>query len=235
MTESQWLACQTPRAEFVRKAVGKTSIRKQQLIAVAACRLEIAPLEEPVFQRALNALEGYAEGFVSDEEFVFARAEVSTFQMGISELTSQVTMGTFALEWAMLTEPVLELVSYPLTQLSKQRSPPGRKRDAEQATKRAICDIYREIVGNPFRTYLIVPIWQGGGLVQPDGRTVMFTDSVKGLANAVHVTGDFGRLPILADALEEAGVTDEALLAHCRDGGPHLRGCWALDVARGRA
>ena len=71
-------------------------------------------------------------------------------------------------------------------------------------------------------------------MVQPDGRTVLFTDAVKGIADAVHVTGDFGRLPILADALEEAGVTDEALLAHCRDGGPHLRGCWALDVVRGR-
>lgn len=235
MTESQWLACQTPRAEFVRKAVGKTSVRKQQLIAVAACRLEIAPLGEPVFQRAMNALEGYAEGFVSDEEFVCARAEVSTFQMGISEVTSQVAMGTFVLEFAMITKPNLEHVVFPVCELSKMRVLPGRKRDSEQATRRAICDIYREIVGNPFRTYLIVPIWQGGGLVQPDGRTVMFTDSVKGIADAVHATGDFGRLPILADALEEAGVTDEALLAHCRDGGPHLRGCWALDVARGRA
>ena len=235
MTESKWFACQTPRAEFVRKAVGKASVRKQQLIAVAACRLEIAPLREPVFQRAMNALEGYAEGFATDEEFVAARAAVDRLRAENSDPHSAQAMGTDALEWAMMTEPVLELVDYPLTRLSKMRVPPGRKRDAEQATKRAICDIYREIVGNPRRRYLAVPSWQGGGVVQPDGRTVMFTDSVKGIADAVHVTGDFGRLPILADALEEAGVTDEALLAHCRDGGPHLRGCWALDVVRGRA
>ncbi len=100
--------------------------------------------------------------------------------------------------------------------------------------RRAICRALREVVGNPFRPYLAVPSWQGGGVVQPDGRTVMFTDAVKGIAEAVHVTGDYGRLPILADALEEAGVTDEVLLSHCRDGGPHLRGCWALDVVRGR-
>ena len=111
----------------------------------------------------------------------------------------------------------------------------GQRRIAGDLAKVAICDILREIVGNPFRQYLAVPSWQGGGVIQPDGRTVMFTDAVKGIADAVHVTGDFGRLPILADALEEAGVTDEVLLAHCRDGGPHLRGCWALDVVRGRA
>ncbi len=235
MTESQWLACQTPRADFVRKAVGVASVRKQQLIAVAACRLEIAPLGELVFQRAMNALEGYAEGFVTDEEFVATRAAVDRLRAENSDPHSALAMGSEALDWAMMTEPVLELLRFPLTELSKMRVPPGRKRDAVQATKRAICDIYREIVGNPFRLYLAVPSWQGGGVVQPDGRTVMFTDSVKGIADAVHVTGDFSRLPILADALEEAGVTDEALLAHCRDGGPHLRGCWALDVVRGRA
>ncbi len=235
MTENEWLTGQTPRSEFVRKAVGLASVRKQQLIAVAACRLEIAPLGEPVFQRAMNALEDYAEGFVTDEEFVAARAAVDRFGAENLDPHTAQTMGTWALVWAMMTEPFLEVVNYPLTRLSKIGVPPGRKRDAEQATKRAICNIYREIVGNPFRTYLAVPTWQGGGVVQPDGRTVMFTDSVKGIADAVHATGDFGRLPILADALEEAGVTDEALLAHCRDGGPHLRGCWALDVVRGRA
>jgi hypothetical protein len=41
-------------------------------------------------------------------------------------------------------------------------------------------------------------------------------------------------MPVLADALEEAGCADEALLAHCRADGPHARGCWALDALRSR-
>ena len=45
----------------------------------------------------------------------------------------------------------------------------------------------------------------------------------------------FERLPILADALEEAGCTDADVLAHCRAGGTHVRGCWVIDLVSGRA
>ena len=41
---------------------------------------------------------------------------------------------------------------------------------------------------------------------------------------------DNARLGVLSDALEEAGCTDEALLGHLRGAGPHVRGCWALDL-----
>jgi hypothetical protein len=44
----------------------------------------------------------------------------------------------------------------------------------------------------------------------------------------------FDRLPILADALEEAGCDEPALLAHCRSDGPHVRGCWAVDLVLGK-
>jgi hypothetical protein len=52
---------------------------------------------------------------------------------------------------------------------------------------------------------------------------------VRTLARAVYDGRRFGDLPVLADALEEAGCTDAALLAHCRTAGEHARGCWALD------
>jgi hypothetical protein len=42
-------------------------------------------------------------------------------------------------------------------------------------------------------------------------------------------TLDLTRLAVLADALEDAGVADEALVGHLRGPGPHVRGCWALD------
>jgi hypothetical protein len=50
------------------------------------------------------------------------------------------------------------------------------------------------------------------------------------LARAIYDERAFDRLPYLADALEEAGCADAALLAHCRRPGEHLRGCWALDL-----
>jgi hypothetical protein len=55
------------------------------------------------------------------------------------------------------------------------------------------------------------------------------------LARAIYQGRDFASLPVLADALEEAGCTDPDLLAHCRRPGGHLLGCWVLDMVLGRS
>jgi predicted component of type VI protein secretion system len=57
---------------------------------------------------------------------------------------------------------------------------------------------------------------------------------VEAMARQADESGDFGGLPVLADALEEAGCADADLLAHCRSGGGHLHGCWAVDLLLGR-
>jgi hypothetical protein len=55
------------------------------------------------------------------------------------------------------------------------------------------------------------------------------------LAQTVYDKRAFERLPILADALEDAGCTDAELLAHFRSPGPHVRGCFALDAVLGKS
>jgi hypothetical protein len=57
---------------------------------------------------------------------------------------------------------------------------------------------------------------------------------VEAMARHAEGPGDYGDLPVLADALEEAGCTGADLLAHCRSGGGHLRGCWAVDLVLGK-
>jgi hypothetical protein len=57
---------------------------------------------------------------------------------------------------------------------------------------------------------------------------------VKKLAAAIYDDTAFDRLPILADALEEAGCHDAEILAHCRGPGPHVRGCWVIDLLIGK-
>lgn len=76
---------------------------------------------------------------------------------------------------------------------------------------------FREVSGNPFRRYAINPTWRRKGLINS-------------MASRMYRTGDFTALPILADALEDAGCCDEHILAHCRSGGEHWRGCWVLDL-----
>jgi hypothetical protein len=59
--------------------------------------------------------------------------------------------------------------------------------------------------------------------------------TVKQLTAAIYDDGAFDRMPILADALEDAGCTSQDILNHCRQPGEHCRGCWVVDLLLGRA
>jgi hypothetical protein len=54
------------------------------------------------------------------------------------------------------------------------------------------------------------------------------------LAHLIYDQRRFTDLPVLADALEEAGCTDQTILDHLRGPGPHVRGCWAVDLLLGK-
>ncbi len=84
---------------------------------------------------------------------------------------------------------------------------------------RAQADLVRDLVGNPFRPSKLDPTWLGW-----DG------GRVARLAQDIYENREFGLMPVFADALEEAGCTDAEILAHCRSGGEHVRGCWVVDL-----
>lgn len=81
-------------------------------------------------------------------------------------------------------------------------------------------ELVREVFGNPFRPLARAVPWR--------------SDTVLAIARGIYADRTFGHLPILADALEEAGCVHTDLLAHCRSGGPHVLGCWALDWVMGK-
>lgn len=60
------------------------------------------------------------------------------------------------------------------------------------------------------------------------------TDTVVALARELFESRDFSAMPILADALQDAGCDNDVILDHCRGPGPHVRGCWAIDLVLGR-
>ena len=61
------------------------------------------------------------------------------------------------------------------------------------------------------------------------------TSDVLLLARGIYDDKAFDRMPILADALQDAGCTNEDVLNHCRGDGPHVRGCWVVDMLLGKA
>lgn len=79
---------------------------------------------------------------------------------------------------------------------------------------------FRDLAGNPFRRAAFSTVWR--------------TSAVLALANVAESDRAYDRLPILADALEEAGCDDPDILSHCRGDGPHFAGCWVVDLILGR-
>ncbi|OAI53023.1 hypothetical protein AYO44_16370 [Planctomycetaceae bacterium SCGC AG-212-F19] len=90
----------------------------------------------------------------------------------------------------------------------------------DTSIRREIANLVRDIFGNPFRPVTIEPAWR--------------TSTVTSLAQGIYDQRAFDRLPILADALEDAGCSNANVLNHCRGGGEHVRGCWVVDLVLGK-
>src|SRR5262249_4900200 len=116
--------------------------------------------------------------------------------------------------------------AYEGTLRALEKLPEARQTDAAEKKIRLTefqLALVHEIFGNPFRPVAVDHLWM--------------TPTVLSIAQAAYEerlrpTGhlDAARLAILADAVEDAGCSDTALLGHLRGPGPHVRGCWALDL-----
>src|SRR5262249_22815312 len=88
------------------------------------------------------------------------------------------------------------------------------------AEQRAQCDFIRDMVPNPFRPVSFSPECR--------------TSTAIALARQMYESRDFSAMPILADALQDAGCESADILGHCRGPGPHVRGCWVVDLVLGK-
>ena len=98
----------------------------------------------------------------------------------------------------------------------------GRMIDAARQWwgKDTTADLIRDVFGFPFHRAAFPAAWR--------------TSTAVGLARAMYESRDFAAMPVLADALEEAGCDRPDVLAHCRGGGSHVRGCWVVDLVLGK-
>jgi hypothetical protein len=222
MTEEKWLACADPDEllDFLRiteKVTAgpagvlvqrrlKVSERKLRLFAVACCRLVWLELTDQRSRTAVIVAERYADGQSSAEELHTARVNASIrFGAGNEVGAAREVAGDVAY-----------LAAY---QAHAYTYDPHRKIEG----KREKANLLRDIVGNLFRPVTVDPYW----LAWNDG-------TLPNLAQAIYQERAFDRLPILADALEDAGCSDPQFLAHCRGPGPHVRGCWVVDLLLGK-
>jgi hypothetical protein len=206
MTEAEWLACEDPVRMFAFLK-RKKSARKQRLFACACCRLVWGQMP-PSWRLAVMVNERYADALATRDELVTA-VRVAFRDAGYN--TASMQAAAFACDTA---HPVNESASCAAYQTGLA--------DPEALPKQAA--LLRDVFA-PFRGRRPFPAsWQSW-----NGRTV------PSIAEAIYEERLFERLPILSDALEEAGCTDADILSHLRSPGPHVRGCWALDLILGKS
>jgi hypothetical protein len=87
--------------------------------------------------------------------------------------------------------------------------------------EQAMCNMLRCVFGSPFRRAVLDSQWR--------------TSTVVALARGIYEDQAFDRMPILADALEDAGCDNQDILEHCRSSRPHVRGCWVCDLVLGKS
>jgi hypothetical protein len=255
VTEAEWLACTdlTPMLAALQ-AAGKASDRKLRLFAVACCRRIGFLLSDKRCRKAATAVEvaeSFADGLTPEADLAAAREaaqSVFTAHSGTLWLAlggEAAAMATAADIRAKRTEDLCfsqgggfgEAADAAATAVAScaAASRPGWATSSpaerasilaagRQAEHVAQCGLLREVFGNPVRPARIEAVWlawQGGTVVN--------------LAQGIYHEAAFDRLPVLADALEEAGCHDTEILGHLRGPGPHVRGCWVVDLLTGRS
>jgi hypothetical protein len=205
---------------------GEESQRKRRLLACACCRLFWGHLSDACLRRAVELAEGFADGRVGPGEL--ARAHEHALALATSRGRRLSQMGNDNPEWVGLAT-AWRAASAAASVSGPEGSPlenalhaaaqdGGHGRDTEDAGQAALV---RDVLGNPVRPVVQDPAWPRGG-------------AVREVAQAIYDGKRFEDLAILADALEEAGCSDAAILEHFRGPGPHVRGCWAVDLLLGR-
>jgi hypothetical protein len=248
MTEAQWLA-----SDDVRELLGHLGggdeptwdvlfdtlgIRKFVLFGVACCRRRWRRVTDRATRALVDRAEQFVDGRATKEELAeaFSTAWPPTLsaaghkrlgEQGATSVQSLLIACTGFWEGGQAPQgdqgydeafaEVIDNLQALQTVATKRLTP----RFLQKGSARH-AGLLHDIVGNPFRRAKCRRPW----LTWNDGTVVR-------LARTIYEKQCFGDLPVLADALEDAGCDNAELIGHLRGPGPHVRGCWVVDLLLG--
>jgi hypothetical protein len=241
MTEKEWLETDDLRAmlSHVRSGANltrsKAGRRKMRLFACGCCRHVWDLLPDERTKKSLAACEQYADGKIDETAREaalleanktaakeYARAEVKALAPGME--AARAVWSALDKDGRQAVEFTLEYTTKVVQAAARRVAGKGQKgKDADIAAaelRKRQCALLRELFGNPFQPVAFAKTWK--------------TSNVVAIATSIYNEHAFDRMPVLGDALEEAGCTEAAVLEHCRGAGPHFRGCWVVDLLLGK-
>src|SRR5262245_5812860 len=230
MTESEWLASNDPGPMahwIIRPWIERSeplypgAERRFRLFTCACCRRIWDQLTDERSRKVVEVAEAFADGLATGHQ----RARAYTAAGRVVEKASG--------RWPYAAaECAQKIIVHAARALGRQAAPAaasgrysrrpgqGAKPLTPEAERAHQASILRDIFGNPFGPVALDPRW--------------LTSNVVDLSRTIYEERAFDRLPILADALMDAGCTEEEVLSHCRGPGPHVRGCWVVDLLLGK-
>jgi hypothetical protein len=265
LTEQDWLRASDPEPMLAAlREAGKASQRKLRLFAAACCRRTWHLVADERLLGTVEAAEHFADGLATPQELqasqALARAarldadaayQASNAAAVITDPTAADTRRAAA--WAAVVggpaAAAAQAAIDPMADFFAARTAAAaaahtleyashttadavrlRVRGSEKAEQ---CRLVRCIFGLlPFRPFPPTdPAW----LAWNDGTVTRLAAAAYQERAMPSGQLDPTRLAVLADALEEAGCTEADLLGHLRGPGPHVRGCWVVDVVLGRS
>jgi hypothetical protein len=212
------------------------SSRKSGLFARHLCRRFCQVFVDPRSLSALHAADDYEAGEIDEQAFqaavepaVQAAEEAWTRLQGERDpQTGNWSDSTWAAYSAMTAANIArdvatrgyykqllaDLGGIVMTTNSRHSTPKKR-------TAQAVRLVFFEHFGDIERPMALDPSWR--------------TRTVVGLAGGIYAEMAFERMPILGDALQDAGCTEAVILDHCRNLDTHARGCWLVDALLGKS
>jgi hypothetical protein len=244
MTEAEWLACKDSH-KMMPHLDPQCYDRKLRLFACACCRRIPQLTADGAARNVVDMSENYADGIATyDDLRTTVTAWMATWKNKsnldwrlYTSIESAAACGTasfvasaqsygkaaqYAAQAIAATSEFAELpVAFAMLPIE----------DQGEAARQLQAALLRDIIGNPFRSSPPLPpaVLAWNDRTVPRLAEVIYEDRQLPAG-----TLEPARLGILADALLDAGCDDEGLLAHCRSAGPHVRGCWAVDLILGK-
>jgi hypothetical protein len=177
----------------------------------------------------VGVAEAFVDGLTGDMAMTFATGlNYDAFQeakaytprhLGAVMVGNIVTGAAWAVAWNMVSDARRAL------RYNSSRADTGAEAKAQAA-------LVRDIFGNPFRPSPTLP----PAILAWNDRTILrLAQAIYDERQMPEGTFDTSRLAVLGDALLDAGCDDEELIRHCRSEGPHVRGCWAVDLILGKS
>jgi hypothetical protein len=241
MTEAQWRQCEVPNL-MLDAIASKATDRKLRLFAVACWRRVPRISTDDGCSRAVQVAEQYADWLVHDDVLEqahesaisrpFAGWGQSQYEILLSrEMTVPLASGAASgAAWEVQAKALRadRRLQRQARRARRRGAQPeeAEPNDAQAATveeSRQQCALLRDMFATLFRSVVIAPTWRATDVI--DLARAAYNER---LLPSGHL--DLARLAVLADALEEAGCSDQAILEHLRTPGPHVRGCWVVDA-----